>query len=186
MKLKQKFGKKEVGFTLIEMLVVIAIIGVLSGILLLGVKTYKMRARDAQRISDLNKIVGALELYYTDHHYFPPAACGYDCASARSYSYDATSWNALATALQPYLGTLPVDPINSTCQPQVDNCYSYSYANVGRYVFTPGFDLTGQLETPGHPLSCGKKDYGYLWHLVAHECSQYGGSHSNQLYEAIQ
>lgn len=186
MKLKQKFGKKEIGFTLVEVLVVVAIIAVISSILLLSVQKYKMRSRDAQRISDLNKIVGALELYYSDHHYFPPSACGYDCSFPRSYSYDATSWTALATALQPYLAKLPVDPINSTCQPQVDNCYSYSYADVGRNSFAPGFDLTGQLETPGHPLSCAKKDYSYLWHLVQHECSQYGGSHSNQLYEAIQ
>jgi general secretion pathway protein G len=58
--------KKSEGFTLIEILVVIAIIGSLSALLLPNYMEARMRARDAQRKSDLKMIQSAIEMYKTD------------------------------------------------------------------------------------------------------------------------
>lgn len=45
------------GFTLVELLVVIAVIGVLSSIILVGFSGSRAKARDAKRISDLQNIL---------------------------------------------------------------------------------------------------------------------------------
>ncbi|MCS7093385.1 MAG: type II secretion system protein GspG [Patescibacteria group bacterium] len=58
-------------FTLVEILVVIAIIGILSALFLPNYMAARERARDSQRKSDLKQIQKALEMYRQDQ--FPPA-----------------------------------------------------------------------------------------------------------------
>ena len=53
------------GFTLIEMLVVIAIIGLLSSVVVIGLGGARSKARDARRIADVRSIQSALEVDYT-------------------------------------------------------------------------------------------------------------------------
>ena len=52
------------GFTLIEMLVVVAVIAILAGVVLTGVTGFQQSARDAKRIGDLRNIKNHLELYF--------------------------------------------------------------------------------------------------------------------------
>ena len=58
--------KTRFGFTLIEILVVIAIIGMLSALLLPNFMGARERARDAQRKSDLKQIQKAMEFFRQD------------------------------------------------------------------------------------------------------------------------
>lgn len=62
------------GFTLIEMLIVVAIIGILASIVLLGIGPTRSRARDARRISDLRQVQTALELYFGKNGAYPPGS----------------------------------------------------------------------------------------------------------------
>jgi len=55
--------KKQKGFTLIEILVVVSIIGILASIVLIGVNDARQKARDARRVSDLYQISQAIEMY---------------------------------------------------------------------------------------------------------------------------
>ena len=59
------------GFTVIEMLVVVAIIGILSVMGLTELRGAKESARDATRMSDLAQIRLALNMYYDDNNYYP-------------------------------------------------------------------------------------------------------------------
>jgi general secretion pathway protein G len=55
------------GFTLIELMVVIAIIGLLSAAILSSLSTANQRGRDANRIADMKQLQNALELYAADN-----------------------------------------------------------------------------------------------------------------------
>ena len=61
---KSLFGRG--GFTLVELLVVIAVIGLLSTIAFVSLNRSRAKARDAKRISDIRQLQGAFELYYSD------------------------------------------------------------------------------------------------------------------------
>lgn len=60
------------GFTLVELLVVLAIIGILAGLLLTVVSRGKSRARQIQCVGNLRQMGQALQGFRTDHHAFPP------------------------------------------------------------------------------------------------------------------
>jgi len=59
------------GFTLIEMLVVIAIIGLLSSVIVIGLSGARSKARDARRVSDIRGIQNSLELAYSSIDGYP-------------------------------------------------------------------------------------------------------------------
>ena len=61
------FRKKDQGFTLIEILVAIAIIGILSGTVWAFLAGARTKARETIRQSVMKQIVSAQELYYSDN-----------------------------------------------------------------------------------------------------------------------
>lgn len=171
------------GFTLVELLVVIAVIGVLATTVIINLGRARAKARDAKRISDLRQIKTALDLYFEDNGFYPPSAgCGWDC-NGYSNSDKPDDWTALENELRPYLSKLPVDPLNSeyNCSPWQD-CHIYTYGNVGRTVNPPQYDLTAALET-NHPQRCGVKDWRYYFNDTPW-CTAFGGQYSNRIYEA--
>jgi general secretion pathway protein G len=64
------------GFTLVELLVVMAILGILVTIVGSTFRNSQARGRDAQRKSDLRQIASALELYYSDYDRYPDSSGG--------------------------------------------------------------------------------------------------------------
>lgn len=62
---------KKNGFTLLELIVVMAIIGILSTMIIGNFVTSQMRARDTKRKNDLTQIQRALEQYINDHGTYP-------------------------------------------------------------------------------------------------------------------
>jgi len=58
-------------FTLIELLIVIAILGVLATIVLVSLGEARKRARDVRRISDIRQLQIALELYHNQNNQYP-------------------------------------------------------------------------------------------------------------------
>lgn len=68
--------KRYQGFTMIEILVVIVIIGVLASITTLNIRINLIKSRDTARKSDLNAIQKALELYQNDYGIYPVADDG--------------------------------------------------------------------------------------------------------------
>jgi len=64
------------GFTLVELLVVVAIIGVLVALLLLAIQAAREAARRMQCVNKLKQVTLALHSYEDAHGVFPPDACG--------------------------------------------------------------------------------------------------------------
>jgi len=107
------------GFTIIELVVVIAIIAVLSGIVVMNLTSMMAKARDAKRLSDMAQIQKALEMYKSDHGSYPANADN-DC-NGYDTGYAATD-DVFIPALEPtYLGKVPGDPTVMT------SCGGYEY-----------------------------------------------------------
>lgn len=68
--------RKNAGFTLVELLVVITIIAILSAVGFTSYAAFVKNARDARRQSDLKFIQSALEQYFADQKFYPQAASG--------------------------------------------------------------------------------------------------------------
>lgn len=70
------------GFTLIEILIVVAIIAILASIVLVGIGPTEQLGRDARRVSDLHSIQTALELYYAQNGRYPKTITSADLTPA--------------------------------------------------------------------------------------------------------
>lgn len=82
------------GFTLIEMMIVVAIIAILVSILVPNFIRARAQAQTAACEANLKEIATALELYETDNEKYPASG----------------TVNASNTDMQPYLKQTPVDP----------------------------------------------------------------------------
>ena len=67
--------KRDKGFTLLELLVVIGIIALLVGIATVSYGAAQVRTRDARRKADLNAMKDALEQYYSANSFVYPDTC---------------------------------------------------------------------------------------------------------------
>ncbi len=66
-----KKNKQKKGFTIIELLVVVAIIGLLAVIVVVVFSGTRARSRDTARLSDVNRIRAALDLYWQSAGIYP-------------------------------------------------------------------------------------------------------------------
>lgn len=66
-------NRKQKGFTLLELLIVIVIIGILITLVLPGLINGPIQARDIRRKEDLNAISNSLNQYYNNNQAYPAA-----------------------------------------------------------------------------------------------------------------
>ncbi len=123
-------------YTLIEMLMVVAIIGVLASSILIGLGSTRAKARDSRRITDLKSTQTALELYYSKYNAYPARVIG---------SNETWSWDELANILTSketgiQITKIPKDPLSSSGK-------NYFYATNGQE-----YILGAQLETKDQSL----------------------------------
>jgi len=69
--MKLKTIKNSKGFTIVELLIVIIIIGILAALVLNSFRGVQERARDTERRTDINAQGTQLEVYYTDQGGYP-------------------------------------------------------------------------------------------------------------------
>ena len=108
------FAKKSQGFSLIEILVVISIVGILTSILVVNYNQARQNSRDKIRMSDLKSLQLAIELYKSQNGTYPTQGCGSGSQWAGPGPYDQ-SWGAscenyILGLVPDYIGKLPRDP----------------------------------------------------------------------------
>ncbi len=103
--------KHQRGFTLLEMMVVVAIIAVLAGILIPNFTRARAQAATSACMANEKTIATALELYFTDHQSYPASG-----------AVDAT----FVSGMNGYMNQLPVDPAAGT-----GKYYAYATSTTG-------------------------------------------------------
>lgn len=99
------------GFTLIELIVVMAIMGVLIAVTASSFQTSRTKGKDGKRKSDLKQIQNALEAYMNDHGRYPATtngvitACGGTGTSTCDYGSAFSDENGTV-----YMAQIPEDP----------------------------------------------------------------------------
>jgi prepilin-type N-terminal cleavage/methylation domain-containing protein len=135
---------KRKGFTLIEILIVVAIIAILASVVLVGLGPTQQAGRDARRISDLSEVQNGLELYYNECGYYPGTAQA--SAPCGAFSQIST-WTALASSLE---GTTGIGVTNVPNDPSAGHTYQYGTDSAGdTYV------LEATLENAGNSVFTG-------------------------------
>lgn len=97
-------ARQQAGFTLIEIMVVVVIIGILAALVVPKVMGRPDQAKVTVARGDLKAIASALEMYRLDNRRYPDTQQGLEALVQRPPS-GADNWNP-----EGYLGRLPVDP----------------------------------------------------------------------------
>ena len=113
------------GFTLLEMMVVVAIIAVLAGILIPNFSRARSQAQTSACVGNEKIIATALELYFTDKQAYPAT------------STVGGSGNTFMTAMSGYMNQTPIDPAAGST-----GYYSYTNTSAGG-VYSYNIDCPG-------------------------------------------
>ncbi len=102
------FSLKERGFTLVEIIIVIAIVSILATVVLLNYGDVKKAVRDKQRVTDIEQIRLALRLYREANGTYPDCKTGMEIRTGVTQPGGCSE--NINTALAPYMTTIPEDP----------------------------------------------------------------------------
>lgn len=151
------------GFTLVELLIVIGVLGVMAGVAISIINPVAQfqKANDSKRKSDLAQIQRALEIYYQDLKSYPLNSSAYKIKDSTGTELN---WGNPWT---PYMGNLPADP-NSPAKNYAyisDGQTYYLYASLDRGTNDSQVcqNLNSNGECPSVPVAnlCGGKcNYG--------------------------
>lgn len=121
------------GFTLVELLVVITIIGLLAGLGIASFTRAQMRGRDGRREGDLSSLRNALELFYSENG---------------SYIDTSNNWRAVN---ETYLGALTTTYIKVLPSDPGGGGKEYRYRSISS---AQGYCLEAKLETSSGSSNC--------------------------------
>ena len=110
------------GFTIVELLIVIVVIGILAGLVLNTFNGIQQRARDTERKTDVNAIHSQLETYHADNGFYPTTANIADVAwvAANLEGLDAEALN------DPSSGTYAYAATTASCNNTTVLCAAYT------------------------------------------------------------
>lgn len=167
-------SKSVKGFTIVELLIVVVVIGILAAIVTVAYTGIQSAARDSSRIATLNQLQKAIELYYVANGQYPAIIHGLGYESTSACSSLTENWGhcdrlkILTDALAPYA---QFDPTELSVPLSTDRYYAYASQSADGY---QTYGLMVRLEGDG-----GTNDGGYF--SDAYEVGQ-GPSYCMQTY----
>ena len=147
------------GFTLIEIMIVVAIIAILASVVLIGLGPTQRIGRDARRLSDLRQVQTGLELYFNKCGYYPGTEQSGTCGPRQ----DIATWDALNSSLT---GSNIGINQNIPKDPSAGRIYDYRSDGV-TYVLRADLEDTGNQSLQGDVdgtvlgLDCGETTAPY-------------------------
>ena len=138
------------GFTLVEILIVVIILGILAAIVIPQFSEASDDARLSSLISDLQTVRSQLELYRVQHSSYPDGATSAAWIAQLTGQTDIDG--AAGTDYGPYLQTFPTNPFNDSATVYIDAACTGSpgaqsttdgwYHNPANGKFAPNDDAT--------------------------------------------
>lgn len=125
---------KHNGFTIVELLIVIVVIGILAAITIVAYNGVQQRARDSRRVSDMKQVQKDLELFYTSQGRYPitPGGATWDdhWGFMQQCLTVGTNCGFTTTNFQPFISSVPNDPLdNPSTSSDSDPTYYTGYEN---------------------------------------------------------
>jgi general secretion pathway protein G len=125
------------GFTIIEIMVVIAIIAILSTIIYANVNEGRKKARDAIRIHDIQTIAKSIDSYFVENNNFPPS---FSAALSSAINNTNPTWDQFSSLI----GLNP--PLHDPREKELFNDSSaWATGNCANGTFNPNAN-------PGNPI----------------------------------
>jgi prepilin-type N-terminal cleavage/methylation domain-containing protein/prepilin-type processing-associated H-X9-DG protein len=148
-------------FTLVELLTVIAIIGILAALLLPALSKVKAQGQSAVCKNHLSQIGKAMTMYVSDYNVYPPRG---DPWENKLIPYEPLSWTNISWHCPTYIaegGLVAWEPPPPGGGPtKVWTSYSYNAFGMDGYGTTPGGDVVGK----GYPLGLGTMQWNSFVH----------------------
>jgi len=149
-----KSYKRQEGFTIVELLIVIVVIGILAALVITTFTGIQQRARNTERETDIKAIHGQVEAYYAENGVYPTLA-NLNTATWRTSNMKGLDGEALKDPKGSGTGT-------ATSDSAPYQLASAAAANVYAYVVTPsGCDNTSTGgDCTGYTLTATKEGGG--------------------------
>ena len=137
------------GFTLIEILVVVVLLGILAVVVVPYISGAGVETRTTALATDLRRVRSQIELYKFHHNDQPPAATGENPADFLRRMTTQTDANGdPGVDFAPYLQSLPVNPFNDLATVRIDGAAAGASADGWRFdTITGAFQAD---DSPGH------------------------------------
>ncbi|HYF96982.1 MAG TPA: prepilin-type N-terminal cleavage/methylation domain-containing protein [Patescibacteria group bacterium] len=147
--------RKQSGFTIVELLIVIVVIGILAAIVITTFTGVQKKGRDADRKSDINAIYSQVEVYFAQEGKYPSLA-QLNSSTFRNASLKGLQDDALTDPKGSAATLVDGAAANSySYEVTPDNCDNNDGGTVGDCT---GFTLTATLEAGGTFVKTGSNN----------------------------
>ena len=138
--------QSEKGFSLAELLIVIAIIGILAGIVMMNMNGSEKSAKTAKLRGNLVTLREAILAYKMDHEHFPCVSSDYNHGGNQTVFKEQLTWftdksgrpsktRTATYAYGPYLQSVPDEPITGSTIVVIDRTHERILGDVKNNVY---------------------------------------------------